>query len=388
MIRWIVLFILVLQTACFSSLVINEIKPMDVIKQAQFTSIVVFPFNARSINNKKLNYLAVSSILQRNIVGAFQDRTPINPVESSVVSLENGVQIKTIKGDSSVNDYNQREENGTKDIDPVGSRLAQVHLTGTIDEYYPAKKINNSYIKITFQLIDSRTHMIYWTSTLSGCYTFVVNALVDSIEKKEYTGPSIKDEKEYGWANPKTNRMHTYGIGIDVHSLVPLGQLKKSIRPAAQIEGVLYFSHPFLLPIHNRFSAGWSSHITATNDGSDYYFIPVQLSFLYDIPKIEVPNFFVSARADIGCQYQLIRFSRVIDQKDDINAIGLRSALGIDIRYEFPSLILRGKKMFFYWPKTAIHLGYLIDLVQFKDSSNRYKFAPCSDLSLGVKFFL
>ncbi|GEM_PF-5701228 len=389
--RWLTAFILLLLISnSQAKLVINEIEPLPSFTETVLSKIIIFPFNARALVGQKIDHLFISSRFQRDLSDSFLETTSIAPISEMTVSQDNGIVTRTIQGDNNIQDYNQLSEKNKKNINPASSGLAQAYMTGIIEEFIPSKNNDNSYIKLTFQLIDSRTKSVLWTSSISGCYSFVIRTITGTIANRQYTGPSARDESEYDWKNPQTNRIKTFAIGMDFHSLVPLGSLKNSIRPAMQMSVASYFTTPFIPIIVNKVSIGFSKHYPNINDGSDYYFIPISLSFLYDIPVIpaNVKNFYVSGNADLGVHYQLIRFSRVLLRKDDIHSVGIQPALGIDLRYEFPSVTAYMRKIFIYWPKTAIHLGYQIDLFQFKDSSGKSGWAPNSNLSLGLKIHI
>lgn len=375
------------------ALVQNTIEPSSILSKQNYNSIVVFPFDGQKI--KKYDFLTISKQLQQDLIQAFNSRTELEAVPNAKVnSINEKIRLSIQKGNLKIKDYTQRDDSRQKITTSHPSKQISILITGTINNFYISPNYGDSFINLTIQVADSKSKVVYWTTTISGCYQFVINSIVDTIEQKKYVGPSVKDVNTYVWVNPQKDRLLVQAVGYDFGGILPLGKLNNNI--SSKVFGHLnaYFTLPYLLPVRNKISLAVSPAFQdKINTNAQYKFTTLNISFLYDIPYIHNFDWMpkklsVAPYMSLGLLYEYLSYPGYTYQVDAINNITYLITPGLSFEYYLNPMTFRYKTLIFYLPKIGFVADFNFDFFEFYNSTVHYKLHSFFNLNLGLKFYL
>jgi len=359
-------------------------------------SIVIFPFYARAISSEGIDYVTVTDRIKEIFENSFRNRTSLKVINEKVKLKDDSITVSTIRDAGGINpqvpDINSRETKENKEILLTPVRNLTFHLSGTLDSFVKGRTFEESYVKITLRLVDGVSKVVYWVTTIEGCLKYVANSVADSVSKGYFIGPSEEEERISDWKDPRLLLPSELAWGLSAGSFTPLGILRRSIEDNLNISADFYFFVHYIKPVRNRISLSLIDRVKSKlADGSSYDFVPVTLSFFYDLPWIKikrVPDWKVYGRGDLGLTFSWLSFPGLEYEKQGKLDLLMFGGLGFGTEYSFDKIVYFKSPLFFYLPRSGLFIDVMFYLTGFRNSDFTLTARPVFSFTGGFKIYL
>lgn len=325
------------------SLVEMDVKPNKKIKNIK--SLVLFHFDGKFINSQQsilIDYLTLSDDFYKYILDKFYklNSLKIIPSEEKNNITEEDI-LTTIKNKYSPS-FKQKDIVNREEIEENDFKDVDVNLYGKINKYYEGKTFDTSYIDITIYLVDSKSKIILWTSSIRGCLKYVAESLIGTISSGEYSMPTVKDENEFHWVNPYTYRINNWAIEYRIGYMTPIGQLADKISGGVTDDFSLYFKLPIwkLNNLYNQIELNVLPSFASQDKNDPIWdhtyqtYVPLFFNFIYNFYENKIAQGLCpSVKAGFGLSYIETYYSGLQQYKNPNSEFNAIVDIGLGIEY-------------------------------------------------------
>ncbi|MDD5065466.1 MAG: hypothetical protein PHF84_00320 [bacterium] len=391
MMKKIIFLFFLFTPALFSEpLIETDVLPDNRIQNIK--SLALFHFDAKLVNSGRaelVDYLEISERFHQSLLDRFYRLNKVQIADADEKLSQTEEDSLSVQRGKYIPEYDEKKIKNRIETSQTPVKTMDAYLYGKIARFYEGKDFETSYIDITFFLVESRSKAILWTSGMKGCLKYVSETLVATIEKGDYSEPTLKEKKEFKWLNPYEQRVQSWALGYRPGYFMGLGEMGKRSENGWSHDINLLFRLP-IWGVRNLYNQIDLMLIPSLQSGAEddplkkytyNTYLPVIFSFIFRFDtRINRLSPFVSIGAGAGLIHTY--YSGLGTEKESSSSINAVLQAGAGIEYTvYPGL--------FYIGNTRIRfnqLGFLCQVDFFHWFINDYS-ANGLDISLGIRYY-
>lgn len=357
-------------------------------------SLALFKFDGRMINSGRINlvnYLNISHEFYKLLLNRFYSKSKIEIVdtEQSVQFIE-GDRIKVLRSDDTKS-YDEKMLQNSKVISKEPVKAINAFLYGRINRFYEGETFETSYIDITIYLVDSKSKVIYWVTSVRGCLKYVASAVIDSCLTGMYQEIDPKETEDIDWINPYEVRVKNWALQYRMGYFIGLGELGDTVDNGWAYSFSLNFKLPFwkmdqlinqieftIIPAFDTIDENIPYHAYQYNT-----FLPLVFNFIYNAYQFApFNNAFPYLKAGLGISYNKMYYSGLSQYREGDTVLKPVFNLGLGLEYtqKIGQFYIFGKR---FW---ISQLGFLVEVDYMKWFGTELSSSGL-DLSFGLKYY-